>query len=169
MSNTIKQQQLAKEEVAQEEAAEEEESQPNDKNEPKEEAEEKKMAMPDDERILWTAGGQLKLPCVDGCDGVLENDVYGQLVQTMGLPRKMKCHNANCDSLLQKRLLSFYCPKGDIKDTNHVGMVWCRFCAYQKARAVHKKYVRYYNLRGEEAKFDRSVIMYGFGSIEGLR
>ena len=147
--------------------------------EPKEEAEEKKDVMADHgppreyEHILWTQGGQLKLPCVQGCDGVLENDVYGELAQKVyqieGLPRKMECKNPDCDSILERRKLCFYCPLWVIKGTNHVDMVWCRFCAYQKARAIHKKFVTFYNLSGAKARFDKSVIIYGFGSISGLR
>ena len=81
----------------------------------------------------------------------------------------MECKNPDCESILEKILSCFYCPMDVIKGTNHVDMVWCRFCAYRKARAVHKKYVTFYYLRGDKAKFDKNVIIYGFGSITGLR
>ena len=105
MSNAYKQDQVVKEEIVQEEdfkktVVKEEKNtmkavgaiaqkiKPNVAVEPKEEVEEKKAVMADHghreyEHISWTRDGQLKLQCVDGCDSVLANNVYGQLAKTV--------------------------------------------------------------------------------------
>ena len=125
------------------------------------------------EFLYWTDNGELRLPCVDGCDGTLDNDKYGQLAETVyaveGLPKKMECKGPDCDTILSKRALCFYCPYGVIKGSNHIGMVWCRFCAYKKALKIHKMRISRLGMPREHAAFDKSVVIYGFGSIEGLQ
>ena len=128
---------------------------------------------PEFEYEYWTSSGQLKLHCIGDCDGILKSDVYGQLAQTIyaieGLPKKMECKGPNCDTILEKRKLCFYCPHGVIKGSGHVGMVWCRFCAYKKALKIHTRKVHQLDVPVDKAAFDKSVIIFGFGSIERLQ
>lgn len=150
-------------------AGPEQEEQPNKKDGgPNQQNQPDKKENDDDEYEYWPPSGQLKLHCGD-CDGILESGFYARLGQTLysgqGFPTSMICTGPDCDTILEKRMLCFYCPHG----SKHHRKIWCRFCGYRKALLLHKRRCLKMKIPADKAHFDKSVVIYGFGSISLLQ